>query len=299
MKQKLQQLRDSLLEKVPHKNYTPVQKTALIKKIAACGCVLAVLILMLIAVALFPVSEIEVVSNQSHYTNAEIVESLDAAGWTPMLSLLPGKAEQRILNELLYLDAVEVSYSFPATLYISVHEQQPLYYFYYETQISGKDHNGWLAVGPDLRVVDAARTGDDFAARGMTKLSLPAPVLDQTKPGRNSTLRFTRDKETGENAKTEQDFAYISEFLAYLEGSSIAENLTSVDLAEKFEVAVTLDGKYRIEFGRVRNAQEFAQKLELAEMMIARGVANSDMKFIVCVGVDEPYLRPAGDDELN
>ena len=299
MKEKLIAWRDSLLEKVPRKNYSPAQKAEKTKRAALIGCVLCAALLVVLVVSLFPILDVEIESNQSHYTEQELLQALDASGWTPVLGLLPGRAEQRLMDGLLYLEDATVTYSFPATLHVSVKEQTTLYYFYYDTLIGGKPHTGWLAVGPDLRVVDAAREADAFEQRGLTKLALPAPVLDRAKPGRASTLRFTREEETGEGAKTEQDFAYISEFLAYLEGSSIAENLTSVDLAEKFEVAVTLDGKYRIEFGRVRNAQEFAQKLELAEMMIARGVANSDMKFIVCVGVDEPYLRPAGDDELN
>ena len=299
MKQKLQALRDALLERAPRKNYSPAQKAAIIKRTAIAGCVLCIAALLLLTVALFPVTDVEIVDNGSHYADEQLLDALDASGWTPVLSILPRRAEQRLLDELLYLESAEVTYSFPGTLRVSVKEQKPLYYFYYDTLIGGKPHTGWLAVGPDLRVVDAARDPQGFAEQGLTRIALPAPVLDQTKPGRNSTLRFTREEETGENAKTEQDFAYISEFLLWMEGSSMAGRLTSVDLREKFDVRVTLESKYRIDFGRVVNERDFAQKLALAEQILAEGGIDPDEKYIVSVGDDQPYRRPAGDEELD
>ena len=299
MKQKLQALRDALLERAPRKNYSPAQKAAIIKRTAIAGGVLCIAALLLLTVALFPVTDVEIVDNGSHYTDEQLLDALDASGWTPVLSILPRRAEQRLLDELLYLESAEVTYSFPGTLRVSVKEQKPLYYFYYDTLIGGKPHTGWLAVGPDLRVVDAARDPQGFAEQGLTRIALPAPVLDQTKPGRNSTLRFTREEETGENAKTEQDFAYISEFLLWMEGSSMAGRLTSVDLREKFDVRVTLESKYRIDFGRVVNERDFAQKLALAEQILAEGDIDPDEKYIVSVGDDQPYRRPAGDEELD
>jgi hypothetical protein len=138
-----------------------------------------------------------------------------------------------------------------------------------------------------------------FAAQGLTKIALPAPVLDQTKPGRNSMLQFTREDETGENAKTEQDFAYISEFLGWLEQSSVADRLTAVDLREKFDVKITLENKYLIEFRRVRDERDFAQKLALAEQILAESDIDPEGKYIVFVGNDEPFLRPAGESDVD
>lgn len=299
MKEKLQAFRDKLLQSVPQKNYSPAQKAAMTKRAAIASCVVvAVLVLVLVAV-LFPVTEVEVVANDSHYTEEQLLDALDVGTWTPVLRLLPRRAEQRLMDNLLYLATAEVEYAFPGTLRVTVKEQQPLYYFYYDTQISGKNATGWLAVGPDLRVVDAAREAEPFAAMGMTRLALPAPVLDQTKPGRASTLCFTREDETGENAKTEQDYAYIAEFLSYLEQSSVADKLSSVDLTAKFDVKITLQSKYRIEFGRVRDARDFAQKLALAEQILAESELDPDAKYIVSVSDDQPYLRPAGDMELD
>ncbi|MBQ7379828.1 MAG: FtsQ-type POTRA domain-containing protein [Clostridia bacterium] len=295
MKERLQKLRDALLERVPQKNYTPEQKAAMTKKTALVSGAVGALILVLLIVALFPVTGVEIVSNQSQYTEQQIMEALDKSAWTPLLNLTPRRAEQRLMDKLLYLESAEVTYQFPSTLCISVTEQQPLYYFYYETQIGGKRHTGWLAVGPDLRVVDAARDETAFAERGLTKLALPAPVLDETEPGRASKLRFTREDETGEGAKTEQDFAYIAEFLSYLESSSVAERLTSVDLAEKFDVKITLDSKYRIELGRVRDERDFAQKLALAEQILAEAAIDPDQKYAILVGTDEISMYPLYD----
>lgn len=299
MKEKLKKLRDALLERVPRKNESPEQKAARTRRVAIIICVLSALLALVLLVSLFPITNIEIVSNGSHYSDQELLDALDAAGWTPILSLMPRRAEQRLLDKLLYLESTDVTYGFPGTLRVSVQEQQPLYYFYYETLIGGKPHTGWLAVGPDLRVVDAARDAEGFAQKGLTAIALPAPVLDQTKPGRDSTLRFTREDETGENAKTEQDFAYITDFLAWLEQSSVADKLTSVDLREKFDVKITLESKIRIDFGRVRDQRDFAQKLALAEQILAEGGIDPDGKYIVSVGSEQPFLRPVSDAELD
>lgn len=299
MKEHLQKLREALLSRVPHKNYTPQQKAQRTKRAAIASCVLGVLAVILLVVALFPVTDVEILDNQSHYTEQQLLSALDASGWTPILSVLPRRAEQRLLDKLLYLDGAQVTYTFPGQLTVSVSEQKPLYYFYYETLISGKAHTGWLAVGPDLRVVDAARDAQGFEQLGMTKIALPAPVLDQTKPGRASRLRFTREEETGENAKTEQDYAYISEFLVWLEQSEVSGRLTSVDLREKFDVRITLESKYRIEFGRVRDERDFTQKLNLALQILEEGGIDPASKYVVFVGSDQPYLRPMPDQDLD
>ena len=299
MKETLQKWRDILLEKVPKKNYTPEQKAALTQRAAGMGIVLSIFLLILLITALFPVLDVQIESNQSHYTEEELIEALDKSSWTPMLTLLPGKAEEKLMNNLLYLESAAVRYEFPASLYISVSEQTPLYYFYYDTQISGKHQVGWLAVGPDLRVVDAARDSQRFEELGLTKLALPAPVLDKTAPGRASKLHFTREEETDENAKTEQDFAYISEFLSYLEGSSLASRLTLADLREKFDVRITLESKYRIDFGRVRDARDFEQKLALAEQILEEAEIDPEQKYIILVGAELPTIRPAGDIDLD
>lgn len=299
MKEKLQAFRDMLLEKVPHKNYSAAQKAAMTKRAAVAACIVGALLAVLLVVALFPITNVEIKTNDSHYTNEQLTEALDMGVWTPVLSLLPRRAEQRLMDKLLYLQDAQVEYAFPGTLRVTVQEQQPLYYFYYDTQIGGKDTTGWLAVGPDLRVVDAARSEDVFASMGMTRLALPDPVLDQTKPGRASKLCFTREDDTGENAKTEQDFAYIIEFLSWVEQSGVADRLTSVDLEEKFDVKITLQSRYRIEFGRVRDELDFTQKLALAEQILAESNLDPDAKYIVSVGVEQPYLRPAGDIDLD
>ena len=299
MKEKLQAFRDMLLEKVPHKNYSAAQKAAMTKRAAVAACIVGALLAVLLVVALFPITNVEIKTNDSHYTNEQLTEALDMGVWTPVLSLLPRRAEQRLMDKLLYLQDAQVEYAFPGTLRVTVQEQQPLYYFYYDTQIGGKDTTGWLAVGPDLRVVDAARSEEVFASMGMTRLALPDPVLDQTKPGRASKLCFTREDDTGENAKTEQDFAYIIEFLSWVEQSGVADRLTSVDLEEKFDVKITLQSRYRIEFGRVRDELDFTQKLSLAEQILAESNLDPDAKYIVSVGVEQPYLRPAGDIDLD
>ena len=105
MKEQLQKLRDTLLERVPHKNYSPAQKAARTKRAAIAGCVVSVLLLVVLVVALFPVTDVQIVSNDSHYTDQELLDALDTSGWTPVLNVTPRIAEQRLMDNLLNLDS--------------------------------------------------------------------------------------------------------------------------------------------------------------------------------------------------
>ena len=82
MKEKLQALRDALLARVPHKNYSPAEKAAIIKRAVSVGCVLCALALLLMTVALFPVIHVEFEDNGSHYTEQQLLEALDTTGWS-------------------------------------------------------------------------------------------------------------------------------------------------------------------------------------------------------------------------
>lgn len=296
MMEKLKQGWETVLERLPHKNYTPEQKQSMIKRAAVLGGVLAVLVLLLLVLVLFPVLRVEVEQNDSHYTDEEIADVLQSRAVNPVLAMVLGRGEQQLLDKLLYLESAEVRYAFPGTLRVSVKEQAPLFYFPYETELSGKPHAGWMVVAKDLRIVDAGQDSTPYAERGYVKLSLPEPELSKTQPGRASSLRFT-DEEDEESTETEQDYAYITEFLDYLVQSEYADSLTSVSLENKFDVRVTVNSQWQIRFGRVKNATEFAQKLTLAKQMLAEMPTDAGQKYIVDVGASVPYVRPA--DQLD
>lgn len=282
---------NTLLERLPRKNRTPEQKKALIKRTAVLGGALVVLSVLVLTVALFPVTRIQVVENTSYYTNEEITDALQTRAWTPVLGLLFGRGEQRLLDKLLYLESAEVTYGFPGTLRVSVSEQSPLFYFPYETELSGKPHAGWMLVGDDLRIVDAGQDSTVYAERGYVKIALPEPKLSKTEPGRASSLKFTDEESEEEDGKTEADFAYITEFLSYLRDSAYWESVTAVDLENKFDVRIVVNSKWQIRFGRVTNAQDFAQKVEMAEQILSKMGATDGQKFIVDVGASTPYGR--------
>lgn len=298
MMEQLRKWLDAALERLPHKNYTPEQKQAMIKKATLLGGVLAVLALLLLTLVLFPVLRVEVAQNDSHYTDEEIADALQSRAVNPVLAMALGRGEKQLLDKLLYLESAEVRYAFPGTLRVSVTEQDPLFYFPYETELSGKPHAGWMLVGENLRIVDAGQDSTRYAELGYVRLSLPEPELSKTQPGRSSSLRFT-DPEDKESTKTEADFAYITEFLGYLAQSDYADSLTAVALENKFDVRVTVKGTWQIRFGRVKNATEFAQKMALAQQMLAEMPTDEGQKYIVDVGATVPYVRPADQIDLD
>ena len=294
MKETLKKLWESLQDKLPLKNYSAEQKQALIKKTVLLGCVLATVLVLLLLVALFPVTRVEIEQNDSHYTKQEIEDVLRGRAINPVLGMVLGRGEKLLLDELLYLESAEVRYGFPGTLRVSVREQKPLFYFPYETELSGKPHAGWMLVANDLRIVDAGQDSTLYAERGYVRLALPEPELSKTLPGRNSTLRFTDpEAEEDESGKTEQDFAYVAEFLSFVADTEYADRLTAVDLENKFDVRMTVESRWQIRFGRVKDRTEFEQKLALAEQMLAEMDTSDGQKYIVDVGASVPYVRPA------
>ena len=298
MMERLKQWWEAALERLPHKNYTPEQKQALIKKAALLGGALALLTLLLLTVALFPVLRVEIEQNDSHYTDEEIADVLQDRMINPVLITVLGRGEQDLLDKLLYLESAQVRYAFPGTLRVSVKEQAPLFYFPYQTELSGKPHAGWMLVGEDLRIVDAGQDSTAYAALGYVRISLPEPKLSKTQPGRQSALRFT-DEDDEESTKTEQDYAYIAEFLGYLAQTEFSDSITAVSLESKFDVRVTVNSTWQICFGRVKNAQEFAQKLTLAKQMLDEMDTSAGQKYIVDVGASVPYVRPADQFDLD
>ena len=207
MKQQLKKLWQALYEKLPYKNYTPEQKQALIKKTALMGALVAALVLLVLLVALFPVTRVEVEQNDSHYTSEEIADALTPRALTPVLGQLFGRGERMLLDKLLYLEEAQVRYSFPGTLRVSVKEQQPLFYFPYQTELSGKPHAGWMLIGPDLRIVDAGQDSTAYAELGYVRISLPEPKLSKTQPGRQSALRFTDEEEDRKSTRLNSSHA--------------------------------------------------------------------------------------------
>lgn len=289
----LKMLWESLQDKLPRKNYTPEQKQVLIKRTVLLGCVLATVLVLLLLVALFPVTRVEIEQNDSHYTEQEIAAVLQERPINPVLGMMLGRGEKLLLDKLLYLESAEVRYGFPGTLRVSVKEQAPLFYFPYETELSGKPHAGWMLVASDLRIVDAGQDSTLYAERGYVRLALPEPELSKTLPGRDSTLRFTDPEAEEESGKSEQDFAYVTEFLSFVADTEYADRLTAVDLKNKFDVRMTVDSCWQIRFGRVKNRTEFEQKLAQAEQMLEKMGTDSGEKYIVDLGASVPYARPA------
>ena len=80
MKEKLQAFRDMLLEKVPHKNYSAAQKAAMTKRAAVAACIVGALLAVLLVVALFPITNVEIKTNGDIYVNG-VLEDGTALGY--------------------------------------------------------------------------------------------------------------------------------------------------------------------------------------------------------------------------
>lgn len=199
----------------------------------------------------FVVSEISI-SGDSPYTAQEII---DASGMSIGDSLYRADrhaAEAAISERLPYLSSVKVKIKLPSSVFITVESQSAMIY----AEIAGE----YYAFSDDMRVLERADSAEEFGSRGLLRVTLP-PV-GSALVGSYLTLPGGGDP------------AYIGELAAALEASELAGRIDTLFLDERFNIILSVDGRYRIRFGSDQNAADKA--LAAARVIEARGGTVSD-----------------------
>ena len=109
----------------------------------------------------------------------------------------------------------------------------------------------WYTLNRDLRVLEISES-EDLLPPG-TRITLPA-------------VTGLRQGKTLEFRQTEIDRSYISLLLETLEKAESADRVTAVDVSQKFNLSVELDGTCRVILG---NTEDLEIKLERADQILA------------------------------
>ncbi len=183
----------------------------------------------------FIVGEI-IISGDSPYTPQQII---DASGMSIGDSLYRAdgrSAEEAISNNLPYILSVDVKIKLPSSVYITVESQSAVMY----AEIAGE----YYALSGDMRVLERSVSADEFISRGLLYITLP--------PVGNAVVGSRLTLSNG------WDPAYIGEIAEVLENSELSGRIDRLFLDERFNIILSVDGRYRICFGSDQNAADKA-----------------------------------------
>lgn len=199
----------------------------------------------------FVVSEISI-SGDSPYTAQEIIAASGMSIGDSLYRADRHAAEDAISERLPYLSSVKVKIKLPSSVFITVESQSAVIY----AEIAGE----YYALSADMRVLERADSAETFDSRGLLRVTLP-PV-GSALVGSCLTLPGGGDP------------AYIGELATVLEASELAGRIDTLFLDERFNIILSVDGRYRIRFGSDQNAADKA--LAAARVIEARGGTASD-----------------------
>lgn len=211
-------------------------------------CVLALVVVIRLFLLVFPVKEFEI-SGDTHYNINEIIDGSQIRTGQRLYGINKSKAEKRLMESCPYIKSVEIKQKFPNKICFEIEERVAGWY----VQV-GDD---FYALDYDLKVLLETFDEESLKMRGLTKLVLP-------------------ELETvicGEYPKFGNgDEHLISETLKIIDTvrtHRIKERLTYLDLQNRFEMKLTVDGTYRVNFGDINDSDT---KFALIEGIIDNSV---------------------------
>lgn len=208
-------------------------------------CAVVALCVFRLLLLLFPVREFEVEGS----TRYDINELIDASGIRTgdrLYGLSRKKAEEGLLEGCPYIREVKIKRVFPNKICFVIEERVAGWYI----QI-GDD---FYALDYDLKVLLESFDESDMIDRGLTKLVLPE--LESVVAG--ELPKFG-----------EGDEHLISETLKIIDTvrtHDIKSRLTYLDLSNRFQIEMIIDGSYRVDFGDMDDSKT---KFDMIEQIIS------------------------------
>lgn len=224
----------------------------------SCALILAVFVVMCIVVyrLLFVIKDISIAGNVSN-TSEELVLASGVESGDHLFSF-----SSREVGELMILRCPEISYvdverTPPGTIVFNVTEEEPRFFadFYGEFRL----------LSESLRVLDSV-TEEDARETGCIKIKLPDVKC--------ATAGLTPEFSSVRSDK------YIYEVCASLMASPLGEKATSLDVSDKFDITVGVEGKYRIRLGE---CESIDTKLKIASAVLEDEMFQGETKATVDV----------------
>lgn len=197
------------------------------KLLMVCVGIALVLLLIIPAVKLamnyLVIGEIRV-EGSSLYSETELLEAVELEVGDGLPILKASKAEEKIMNNLSYLQSCEISFELPNVLIFSLVDEAPALY----AEIDGECY----VLTSSLRVLE--RTDDENILSDLLYVELPR--VGRAMVGEEIVLEGTNTD-------------YIAEFFRLINESDLKGRLGKVYFDKKFDIVASVDGKFRVLFG--------------------------------------------------
>ena len=237
-------------------------------------CALALAVVIALASLFFSVRAFEV-EGDTHYELGELIDLSGIRLGDRLYWLNKGRAEKKLLDSCPYLKDVKIKSKFPNKICFSVEERVAGWYVQIGDDLYALDY--------DLKVIHETEKEEGLTVRGMTRLVLPE--LNSAIVG-----EYPGFASGDEHLMTE-----TLKIIDAVRTHSIKERLTYLDLSNRFEIKMTVDGAYDINFG---DMDGYEDKLKLIVETISTAEEKGYSGGEISIGSSgELYWRPAFSEE--
>ena len=210
--------------------------------IVMLAAVLTVVCIFKVVSGFMRVSEFEI-TGASSYEREEIITASGIKMRDKLYSIDKKEVEKRIMRECPYISSVKVKRSFPNKVKIEVESFAAAWYI----EIEGD----FYALDSELRVLEETSNGQKFIDGKITELTLP-----------NIKSAVVGSELTFGNDDAEREFAY--EFMTMVNRMSFKSRLSLVDIDNRFDINIGIDGVIDVYMGNSVGAEEKLKAIETA-----------------------------------
>ncbi|MBQ4066668.1 MAG: hypothetical protein IJD22_03370 [Clostridia bacterium] len=224
----------------------------------SAALIVAVFVVMCVVVyrLLFVISDIKA-DGSATYTSEELVIASGIAKGDHLYSFSSREIGELMILRCPEICEVDVERTPPGKVVFNIKEEPCSFYadFYGE----------YRCLSSGLRVLDSV-TEEDAKSRGCVKLVLP-DVKNAT-AGLEPEFAEVRDE------------GYIYDSCESLLGSKLAQRAGTMDLSDKYNITLTVDGRYIIKLG---NSESLDMKLKIANAVLEDEMFHKDIKATIDV----------------
>lgn len=221
---------------------------------------LALICLALVFSRFIGVGEFEI-KGETDYRLSELISKSGIRTGDMMSSVNEREAEKILLEKCPYLKSVEVKKKFPNKVCFEVEERVLGWYL----EVS----EDYYALDYDLLVLLETYDEESIKERGLTKLVLPeieSAICDRLPEFGHGDEQLIRET-----------LKIIDSFRT----SGIKERLTYLDLSNRFEIKLTIDGEFDVKLGDMKDIEtKLATVTETIEKALASGFVGGEINMI-------------------
>ena len=221
---------------------------------------LALICLALVFSRFIGVGEFEI-KGETDYRLSELISKSGIRTGDMMSSVNERKAEKILLEKCPYLKSVEVKKKFPGKICFVVEERVLGWYL----EVS----DDYYALDYDLLVLLETYDEESLKERGLTRLVLPeieSAICDRLPEFGHGDEQLIRET-----------LKIIDSFRT----SGIKERLTYLDLSNRFEIKLTIDGEFDVKLGDMKDIEtKLATVTETIEKALASGFVGGEINMI-------------------